>query len=413
MYPYVQTRPRKITPAFTPSGVYVLPLMAKGKHRDKGTGSIFKEGTGYRAQIVIGYDSNGRPKYKRVRCKSHKEAVEALKTLQSLQGQDRLASPSTLRLGAYLDQWLATRETRIAPNTYRQYEWIVRMHLNPSLGHLKLTELKRAAIQSLIDAKANPGAGKEPLARNTLRTIRNILHKALNDAVRDEIIPTNPANLVEVPKLPGSVRDFLDREQAQRLIEEAKQDRAIGTLALFLLYTGVRIGEGTGVRWQDIDFDRREVRICGQLQRVKGKLEYRPTTKTNQDRVIPINGTLYGELLQLRQRHEAMRFDDPDGLAFLNQFGRRMDQKYFLNHLARLCRQAGIKVVSPHELRHTAATIGLMANGNLHAVKELLGHSQVSLTADLYGHALLESKRGLTNDLEEAFQATPSGQVGG
>jgi len=175
----------------------------------------------------------------------------------------------------------------------------------------------------------------------------------------------------------------------------------------------VRIGEGTGVRWQDIDFDRREVRICGQLQRVKGKLEYRPTTKTNQDRVIPINGTLYGELLQLRQRHEAMRFDDPDGLAFLNQFGRRMDQKYFLNHLARLCRQAGIKVVSPHELRHTAATIGLMSNGNLHAVKELLGHSQVSLTADLYGHALLESKRGLTNDLEEAFQATPSGQVGG
>ena len=387
--------------------------MAKGKHRDKGTGSIFKEGTGYRAQIVIGYDSNGRPKYKRVRCKSHKEAVEALKTLQSLQGQDRLASPSTLRLGVYLDQWLATRESRIAPNTYRQYEWIVRMHLNPSLGHLKLTELKRAAIQSLIDAKANPGAGKEPLARNTLRTIRNILHKALNDAVRDEIIPTNPANLVEVPKLPGSVRDFLDREQAQRLIEEAKQDRAIGTLTLFLLYTGVRIGEGTGVRWQDIDFDRREVRICGQLQRVKGKLEYRPTTKTNQDRVIPINGTLYGELLQMRQLHEAMRFNDPDGLAFLNQFGRRMDQKYFLNHLARLCRQAGIKVVSPHELRHTAATIGLMANGNLHAVKELLGHSQVSLTADLYGHALLESKRGLTNDLEEAFQTTPSGQVGG
>jgi integrase len=381
--------------------------MAKGKHRDKGTGSIYKDGSGWRAQIVIGYDENGRPKYKRRRCKTHKEAVEALKAMQSLYGQDRLASPSSLRLGAYLDQWLSAKQSGIADATYRQYEWIVREHLKPTLGHLKLTALKRSEIQAVIESKARPRGDLDPLSRNTLRTIRNILHKALNDAIRDELIPTNPADLVEVPKMPRRFREYLDREEAVKLSEVARGDRAIGTLTLFLLNTGARIGEATGVRWQDIDFARHEVRICGQLQRVRSELKYRPTTKTNQDRRIPLNSSLLAELEKMRQLHEEMHFNDPDGLAFLNMYGRRMDPKYFRDQLARLCKEAGIKVISPHELRHTAATIGITASGNLHAVKELLGHSQVSLTADLYGHALLESKRGLTNALEEAYRSTP------
>lgn len=94
----------------------------------------------------------------------------------------------------------------------------------------------------------------------------------------------------------------------------------------------------------------------------------------------------------------------PEGIAFLNVYGRRLDPKYVANRLKALCREAEIPEVSLHKLRHSAATLALAETGDLHAVQKLLGHQQVSLTADLYGHATAETLRPVADAIERAFR---------
>jgi integrase len=107
------------------------------------------------------------------------------------------------------------------------------------------------------------------------------------------------------------------------------------------------------------------------------------------------------KLQELKSRQLVEGISDPDGMVFLNPYGRRLDPKYVRDRLAELCRSAGVPVVSPHKIRHTAATLALGATGDLHAVQKMLGHSQISLTANLYGHGTAEAQRRLANALSE------------
>ncbi len=92
---------------------------------------------------------------------------------------------------------------------------------------------------------------------------------------------------------------------------------------------------------------------------------------------------------------------DPDGIVFLNSFGRRIDPKYARDRLLELCQAAKVPPISPHQLRHTCATFLLAETGDLHAVQKVLGHSLVALTAKLYGHATAETLRSVVNVMEK------------
>lgn len=171
-----------------------------------------------------------------------------------------------------------------------------------------------------------------------------------------------------------------------------------------MLSTGTRLGEARGIRWEDLDLDTKNpetgepeplVRIRGQLQRIGGKLTYRATTKTHQDRVLPLPATMGRELRAIAAQQMVDGIADPDGIVFLNPEGRRLDEKYVSDRLKAACVEAGIKPISPHKLRHTSATLALAeSGGDLHAVQKMLGHQQSRLTADLYGHATPERLRG-------------------
>jgi integrase len=92
---------------------------------------------------------------------------------------------------------------------------------------------------------------------------------------------------------------------------------------------------------------------------------------------------------------------DPDGIVFLNPYNRRLDPKYVRDRLKELCREAKVPIISPHKARHTAATLALGATGELHTVQKMLGHAQVSLTANLYGHGTAEAQKRVANVLED------------
>jgi len=386
--------------------------------RDSGTGSIYRDGEGYRVQVLLGHDpATGKPIVKKCRASTHEAAVEALARLQQSNRQGRLAAPTGLTLGKYLDDWLEVRvRPHRAPKTYQQRKWAIETHILPTLGKKRLDRLTRRDVQGLVSALAThpvqsrakskgedaPKADSEPtrriLGRRTLEVVVAVLHASYEDAIRDGIATQNPATYIDLPPAPRKAPEFLTPDQVGKL--NGKLDgSSIRELIRFMIATGARLGEATGIRWTDVDLDKGFVRICGQLQRIAGKLEYRPVTKTNQDRTPTLPHWLVDDLKSLRAKQLIDGHTDPDGIAFLNPFGRRLDAKYVYKELARLCHAAKIPPVSPHKLRHTAATLALMETGDLHGVQKMLGHQQVALTSNLYGHATAERLRPITDAL--------------
>jgi len=394
--------------------------MAKKKagRRANGTGAIYKDGDGYRVAVLIGTDSvTGKPQYRKARAKTNEEAVATLKRLTRELDSGHLTQANGNALGEYLDRWLEhTIKPLRAPQTHRQYTWLVEQHIKPHLGKKALDKVSRQDVQKLISLKvaqtvqARDKDGKstptKTLSTSTLRLIRAVLHSAYSDAMKDGLTGRNPAEHVEIPVAKKQAPKFLDLQQAVKLVEAVKACD-LGPLLSFMLSTGTRVGEATGLRWIDVDFAARRVRIAGQLQRLDGKLEYRATTKTNRERHIPISDTTLTELQSL---HAARMLNgeplDPDGIVFLNAEGRRVDPKLAYNRLKAACRRANIPEVSPHKLRHTFATLALAETGDLHAVQKALGHSQVALTSDLYGHATAETLRPMTSAVERALRCS-------
>ena len=388
---------------------------AQRTRRASKTGAIYKDGDGWRVRVLVGYDTaTGKPKFRKVRAESHEKAVEALNRLQSAQYTGKLSEAQGTNLESYLENWLEhTVKPNRAPKTYQQYAYVLRSHVIPTLGKKKADQVKRTDVQKLAGAllsqtlKARAKDPKElptqTLSRTTVSRTVAVLHAAFENAISDGHATVNPARKIQLPQVTKKPAQFLTVEQAKKLYAKLEHS-PVRELIIFMLATGTRPGEAKGVRWQDLDLQNRTVRITGQLQRVNGKLEYRTTTKTNQDRNLPLDVPTVDLLKNLQARHLVNGTTDPEGIVFLNPYGRRLDEKYVNDQLKATCKEAGIPAISPHKLRHTAATLMLMETGDLHRVQKMLGHQQVSLTSDLYGHATTESLRSISEGLGRAIR---------
>jgi integrase len=318
----------------------------------------------------------------------------------------------------YLDRWV---EDVIKPNradaTYRQYRWLIDSHLIPHVGKKRIEDLRRPDVQKLISLKSTQSvqprsksgisAAESKLSRNTLRLIRAVLHAAYNDAIRDGLATINPASHVELPREAKKPPVSLKGEEARKLLEVASRSE-LSEFWMFLFLTGTRLAEATGIRWQDVDIAAGSARIQGQLQRRNGTLQFFSGTKTNQVRDLQLPDVLIHGLKGLKSRQLVEGITDPDGLVFLNPYGRRLDPKFVRDGLKELCVEANLPIISPHKVRHTAATLALGSTGDLHAVQKMLGHSQISLTANLYGHGTAESQRRVANALQRIIAPSES-----
>ncbi|MBV6457217.1 MAG: Tyrosine recombinase XerC [Fimbriimonadaceae bacterium] len=380
------------------------------KRRANGDGWVYQDGSQWRFKLAVAVDPvTGKVQYRGGRAASHAEATEKLRRLQAELLGGRLSAPSKGALAKFLDQWV---ENAIKPNrthaTYRQYRWLIDQHLVPHLGKKRIEDLRRADVQRLIALKASQtvqSRGKvaqetteSKLSRSTLRLIRAVLHAAYNDAIRDGLASINPASHVELPREAKKPPVSLKAEDVRSFLAVAAS-ADMSEFWLFLFLTGCRLGEASGLRWQDVDLIARVARIQGQLQRVEGTLRYVAGTKTNQTRDLQLPDLLVARLQEVKSRQLIEETSDPDGLVFLNPYGRRLDPKYVRDRLAELCRLADVPVISPHKARHTAATLALSATGDLHSVQKMLGHAQISLTANLYGHGTAEAQRRVADSL--------------
>lgn len=394
--------------------------MARKTTRRTGQGTVYKRKDGrWEAAITHGYGESGNPKRHRVIAATQAEATQKLNEIIAKMNLGVPVTEEKRTVGEFLDYWLEEHvRGQREPKTYRFYEQVVRLYLRPNLGHLPLPKLTPRHIQTLLSRLAKEGrvardaTGKETrsgLGRATVDAARRTLRAALNLAWKWEMIRENPALKVTVPKAERSEPVFLSVKEV-RSLREAARDHYLGGLVELGLLTGTRVGEATGLVWDDVDLVDRCVRIRFQLQRIEGKLVRKGLKSASSKRTLSLSDSAVAILERQRELQTLWKLaGDPDepfnpmGLCFTTELGKPLDPKTVNVNLAKLCDRAGIRRVSFHKLRHTLASHLVASGESLSLVKDQLGHSQIALTSNTYSHAVPAALKRAADKAEELF----------
>lgn len=371
------------------------------KRRGHGEGSIYQRKDGrWAASISL---ENRRRKY--FYGDTRREVQEKLKIALREQQQGMLAASPQQTLKAYLEQWLEqVYRPTIKPLTYQQCRSAVYHHLIPALGSTPLQKLTAAQVQRLCTQKLDEG-----LAPRTVAVIHAMLQRALENAVKWGLVSRNVAKLVTLPRVERYNAQTLTSEQAMKLLEVARSSR-IETLLLMAITTGMRQGELLALRWSDIDFDQGIVFVRRTVARITGRghVESEPKTTSSRRRIVLPAVTLQA-LKDHQQRQEQIRSKLGDkwheqGLVFAGRYGRYLHTASLAKTLNRLLAQAGLPHMRFHDLRHSAATILLAAGVHPKMVQELLGHSTIAMTMDIYSHVLPPMQQEVANKMDGLFK---------
>jgi len=302
---------------------------------------------------------------------------------------------STLTVGRWLDLWLAEYvKGHVKQKTYQFYECNVRCHLRPAFQNIKLKELKADKVQRLFNEKTKAG-----LSTNSVSGIKRTLHCALNVAITNGLLIRNVAHGVKVQSVKGKEKRILTLQEQEALLQALKGEDK-GFMVELALFTGLRCGEILGLRWEDVDTKAKTITIRQTVQRLKGEdgktsLVFGTPKSSKGSRTIPLLGKVadklkkhYSKQLKERVRVGEEKWDDHD-LVFSN-WGKPIDPSNFQRFLSAMSEKAKIERVNIHALRHAFASRAREQGLELEVLSNILGHSDIRLTANTYTHVSLE-----------------------
>ena len=358
------------------------------KKRGQNEGSIRKRTDGtWEARVTVGMLANGKQKRKSIYGKTRQEVSAKMTDLLNNLQKGIITNPTEMTLSEWLDYYMPECKKRfVKPTTYINYTVKVENHIKPAIGHYKLKTLRLDIIQKFINSLSDKG-----LAPATVEAIYKLLHNALETAVDDGLIVRNPAHRVKLPKVAKPQINVLTIEQQRVFVEKAKEVY-MGTVYIFDLCTGMRLGELLGLKWGDIDFDNKQLYVKRTIRIVKDPdkqeekwhLDFGSPKTPSSERMIPLNLTAI-KLLQ-------------DVMNQQNQYKSRAGTAYEDNDLV-FCTQLG-RPLDPHCLRHTFATRGAENTIDVRVMQQLLGHATIKETADTYTHVLSGLKQSEIKKLD-------------
>jgi integrase len=382
-------------------------------------------------QVSHGRGTNGIRQRPKVYAKTKDEVRAKLKALHVALDAGLDAPDNRLTVGAWLDRWIASLPGTVEPSTVDSYATIVRLHLKPALGHKVLTKLSVDDVESLWAAKR---AATRTVKRdgvevvvpafgaNMLRLMRATLRRAIAKAEREQVVVRNVAALSTPPKLARPEGRSLTVEQARALLASVDGDR-LEVLYVVMLSFGLRRGEALGLSWADLDPEARTLTVRHGLRRLRAPAD--ADGNRSGPSVLDVNGptkreahrrtlVLPAEVLDALKGHRARQAAErlalgpawtETGLIFTTPIGTPLDPDNFTKRFSGVAKRAGLGHWHPHELRHSAASIMLAKGIPLYVVQDVLGHSSIKVTKDVYGHLLGGEKLAAAEAMTAALMA--------
>ena len=309
-------------------------------------------------------------------------------------------------VGVYLDRWLNDSvRGSVRQSTFDRDSYLVRVHINPILGRIKLKKLTALDVQGFYRNRLDFG-----LSASTVNKIHSVLHKALSQAVKWNMIPRNVAEMANAPRPTTEEMRPLSAEETRRLLDAVHGDR-LEALYMLAVTTGMRRGELLGLKWSDIDLENAMVSVQRTLTRTdNGKRVALGEPKTKKSRrtirlteaaVEALRGHLQRQLREIEVLGD--RYAD-EGLVFTTEVGTLINPSNLRQRsLAPLLKKAGLPHIRFHDLRHTCATLLFQSNVHPKFVQELLGHATIAITLDTYSHVMPGMGDATARAMQEAL----------
>jgi integrase len=358
------------------------------KRRVKGEGSVYRRKDG---RCIGEYeDANGRKRY--ISGKTKAEVRRKLRKLLADRDEGIAYDSENLTVGGYLDKWLDAVKGSVRRRTWQRHEEVVRLHLKPTIGSVRLDRLNALQVQSVYGQKLDSG-----LSPRSVEIIHATLHKALKQAVTWTLIPRNAAASATPPRPTKREITPLSQEQARTLLEAARGD-ALHAFYVLAVTTGMRNGELLGLQWKDVSLEDRTLRV---RRTVFNGVVSPPKTAAG-NRTIHLTGLAVAALKQHRLATAKQRICE---WVFPSLTGTPLNVHNVHNRSWKpLLQRAGLPAsIRMHDLRHTCATLLLSRGVPVKVVSEMLGHGDVAITLTVYQSVLPHMQESAARAMEDAL----------
>jgi integrase len=370
-----------------------------------GLGNIRKRPNGSWEARLSYVDGDGTLKRVSVYGKTQREVRVKMKAVRDRVDNGAPATDDKMALATWMQRW---RETTLAASDRKEatrslYASLSRKHIEAGvIGPIPLAKLRPSDVEKLILALRSA-----KLSDSTIRQIYTVLRLGLDGAVRDGLLARNPATSVQRPGVARKEAAHLDPQRVTQLLVAAEASRYHTALVL-IATTGLRRGEALALRWSDVDLDTGVLRVRESVQRIEGKLSTGEVKTDRSRRTIPLSPAIVALLrrhrvTQLEERMRAANQWAETGLVFTTELGSVVEPRNLLRVVEAAAKRIGLDGVGAHTLRHSAATAWLEAGVHIKQVSDLLGHSSVAITGDVYGHGSDQSARAAVDGLSGAL----------
>lgn len=358
-------------------------------------------------QFYTGQIKNGvRERITKRGFRTKKEAEKAMVEAQAALQKGEYIEPSKKLYRDYLQDWIKTKRN-LGEQTLELYDSYLRTHIIPALGHIPLAKISAHDIELFLDSLFGKG-----LAAATVKRIFSVVNASLNAAEMKDLIPKNAANKVEKPQVKQR-RDLVVWEPAfvSEFLQSTRQASRYWIAIYLAIMTGMRQGEILGLRWSDIDFEKRNLTI---QQTVNRHREIKQGAKTKKSvRSVALSPETIEVLKEHRKMIVAEQLKELDyqknDLVVCTHFGGPVTQRAIQKVWDSFIKKTGAHKITFHDLRHTHASLLIKQGVHIKVISERLGHSSVSITLDLYGHLMSNMQEDAAAHLDKIIKPVRKG----
>ena len=338
------------------------------------------------------------------------EAKSARDLARTESRQGVFVSPSKITVQEHFEEWISLKKTKVKATTADNYRQILDFYILPKFGNTLLKDLNAFKIERFYLDLAEGGSRKgKPLSRSTVRLVSIVLAQGLERAVKDRKLALNPAKGIERPVGKTRRNEPFTASELKTFFAGVEGHR-LSSFYRLSAYTGARRGELVALRWTDMDLDKGIITISKNRTRVRNEVIEQDSTKGGEGRRtidIDLETTRIMKAHKVRQNQERLLLGEhwhETGYIFVQEHGLPIDpdtpSKLFQSVRERL----GLREQTLHDLRHLHATELLRHGVGIHLVKERLGHKDISITLEIYGHIRADDKKAVADQFVSAIE---------